>query len=190
MRYTLARFIKGISKSFDILFSQNPERLYTLQNARLLKRGEFGFVSRIKGFVQWFSPKQYDNLDLLSVKGQLDTTEYQKGYRIFFINTIKLVESFPLTIDLSNIIHSIDIEEFFLSNLATNPSDNFTETILFKENFVKRRIPYLKFNDTISVFDTLNLPIRTTLTFNETVSVFDERFEENEIQRLFRAIIE
>lgn len=44
------RFFKGINRRFPISHSEDPNRLYTVQNGRLFKRGESGQVSRIKGY--------------------------------------------------------------------------------------------------------------------------------------------
>jgi len=49
-RQTSHVFQRGINKRVDIERTDDPNRLYTLQNARLFKRGETGYVSRIEGY--------------------------------------------------------------------------------------------------------------------------------------------
>lgn len=191
MRYTLPRFLKGISKSFDILFSQDPERLYTLQNARLIKRGEMGFVSRIEGFVQLFSPQKYNNLDVLPVEGTVDATNYTKGYRLFFNDDLFINEELPI-LDAPGIVDFVKLNEEFLKNIrfTENKIRVFTDTVNTKENVVKRKIPILKFVSTVTVTSTIRIPNRTILEFTDTVEVFDEKFEKDEVRKFFRAILD
>lgn len=190
MRYTLPRFLKGISKSFDILFSQDPERLYTLQNARLIKRGEMGFVSRIEGFVQLFSPRKYTNLDVLPVEGTVDATDYIKGYRLFFNDELFIDEEQPI-LDSSGIVNLLRIKEDFFKNVKLSIINlSFVDTVNIKTFAQKRKIPALKFLSTVNVTSTIRIPSRITLEFVELVEVFDEKFERDEVRRFFEAILD
>jgi hypothetical protein len=52
MRIEQSQFIKGVNKRLPNNRQDDPTRLFTLQNARLQKRGETGVVSRIEGFAK------------------------------------------------------------------------------------------------------------------------------------------
>src|SRR5690625_3214748 len=65
-------FIKGLDRRFDDQFPEGAERFQTLQNARLFKRGEVGYVSRIKGYESILQDSNLsDSMDIVEYKGSL-----------------------------------------------------------------------------------------------------------------------
>jgi len=69
-RHTQHVFQSGINKRSDIERTDDPNRLYTLQNARLFKRGETGYASRIEGFEQLTAANLPDVLDIKAFRDE------------------------------------------------------------------------------------------------------------------------
>src|SRR5690625_7744515 len=65
-------FIKGLDRRFDQEFREGAERFQTLQNARLFKRGETGYVSRIKGYESILQDSKLSgSMDIIEFKGRV-----------------------------------------------------------------------------------------------------------------------
>lgn len=172
MRQTVHRFLKGINRRFSILFSDDPERVYTLQNARLIKRGQTGFITRIKGYLQWFSPKKYEKpFELLAVKGKVDTSKYKKGYKISFVDSVVLNES---SLTPFNNVDKVFIQDSFLSWFIEN--QKYLENIDIVEQFRIYTLKQFSFVDIVNVNDQATIPNRTTISFVDNIQMTDFSF--------------
>lgn len=187
MKQTLAIFLKGINRSFDIRFGADPERLYTLKNARISKRGNVGFVTRIKGFLQWFSPKEYETTSLLKVKGQVNTESYTKGYRIFINEVINVYSPYhfvdwpgnlPLFDDL------IKLEDNFF-NRVISPL-YFSDTLQITEFFRRVIIPKFLFSDDVELQSYFRVSNIVRIQFNDFLEIEEPFFSGIESPPLFK----
>lgn len=216
MKSVIHRFLKGINRRFNPFYSDDPNRVYTLQNARLLKRGETGFISRIKGYLQFHSPTKYrDPKSLLAVEGKVDTTGYKKGYRVKIVEEINLGESFPFApegifvneivttfVERPPFVTSIDssgVSEKFLfntikllSNVTPNSIEQDNNILTVGEFMVARPIFALRFTEEINASDqdTFDVPVYTTLKFTEEIRASDRKQEKQAVRDFFLTILE
>lgn len=206
MKSVIHRFLKGINLRFNENFSDEANRLNKLQNARLVKRGETGFISRIKGYLQLLSPNKYINpLYLIAVEGQVNTSDYRKGYRLKFVDRVNLSSVFPfqplaifvgddffVTVTNSGIRRfsdSVLTNEFVRTN--TIPQINLPDISSFSvgELFGVVTIPKVTFVESVETLDTIQVPNTFIVDFVETVQVRDKQQDKNSIREFFEAVL-
>lgn len=174
MRQTNQQFTKGINERFPEE-RQTPERLSKLQNARLFRRGNGQFVSRIEGFEEWLSYEGSDyatTLDNESKEGKHDVSGYQKGYRIRLSDSFEVEEENNLGGFFGNDNkNKVSLNDIFLVKINLAP--RFIEPLTVGETFIVRRILLLSFVDGLQIEDFLITGNRFTLSFTEAVDVID-----------------
>lgn len=80
-------FLHGVQRRFSREDNVDPRFFYTLQNARLYKRGETGKVTRIKGHVEFASDGDYSNvLDIITYKDMFIVFYEDDGFCIDIFN--------------------------------------------------------------------------------------------------------
>lgn len=174
-RETIQRFLKGIDRRVPPERT-SPERPITLQNARLFKRGQTGFITRIKGFVRQHTPvpRSYDRSNnLINVVGEHDTRDYMKGYFLEMEDRFRVEDDRVDTDVVPQIISYIDLsEDFFtrfsfkpvkvadnlgfsetLFKLRTIPKKTFLEGFTFQERFTRNDFYSLSFTDSLQYHD-------------------------------------
>lgn len=83
MKKVTQTFTKGVNRRIPRDQSAS-DRLHTLQNARIYKRGESLHVSRIEGYRDWPLLENTDSIAATTVLGQWETDNAQRGYRLEF----------------------------------------------------------------------------------------------------------
>lgn len=171
MRETRQIFDKGLNERLP-RDRQTPDRLGKLQNARLTKRGQTLFVTRMEGAIGLLNYQDQPYVvvkDNLSVEGELNTTGYNRGYLIRFTDSVGLIEDNTAGVDLSDIQHSVTIEDKFVYKLIR--LQEFMDYAGVGETFLVKTLPVLRFIDAVGTADTVTIPSRFTLTFSDSVDV-------------------
>ena len=178
MKSIIHRFLKGVNRRFNPFYSDDPNRIHTLQNARLLKRGETGFISRIKGYLQLLSPKKYaDSKALLAVEGQTNTTNFVKGYRYKLEDNINVKDSLTDTSNNQVLADPVFWQEEFTLTTTTTESSNISESIKVFDFFRLNNLPVNTITDVpIGISDTITLGVIPVLNFVESVETNEEFF--------------
>lgn len=202
MRNTIQTFLKGVNRRSPV-DRQEPDRVFTLQNARLFQRDATSYVVRIEGFVDFLPQTELTEAkDLTVVSGETDTTNYTKGYRISFLEKVEVDEETNLTA-LDKLVDRVRLEEIIklnlikkqifgytadseITGLLTNKNESVgfstgeveikDDVIQLKEYFRIGKNYKLQFTEPIVVRETFFTPNRITLTFVEGVNVVDEPF--------------
>jgi hypothetical protein len=176
LRETRQIFEKGLNERIS-RDRQTPDRLGKLQNARLSKRGQTLFASRMEGADEWHSVNEEDYvlvLDQSGVTGEHDVTTYKKGWLIRFEEVVDIGEFSPrIVTDI--ITEFVRVDELFFSKKRESP--NFIEFLTVKEAFKLKAFPVIHLSDSLSVADFLTLPTRIPLTFIDSVEVVDRDLE-------------
>lgn len=171
MRETRQIFDKGLNERLP-RDRQTPDRLGKLQNARLTKRGQTLFVSRMEGAVGLLNYQDQPYVvvkDNLSVEGELNTAGYNRGYLVRFTDSVGVVEDNSAGVDLSDIQHSISLTDTFTYKVI--PLKEFMDYAGVGETFLVKTLPVLRFIDSVEASDTLTNPNRFTLTFSDSVDI-------------------
>jgi hypothetical protein len=171
LRETRQIFDKGLNERLPG-DRQTPDRLGKLQNARLTKRGQTFFVSRMEGAIGLLNYQDQPYVvvkDNLSVEGEMNTTGFNRGYLVRFTDSVGIDEDNNLGVDLSDIKHSVTLEDKFVFKVI--PLQEFMDYAGVSETFLVKTLPVLRFVDAVSTADTVTIPNRFTLTFSDSVDV-------------------
>ena len=175
-RETIQQFLKGIDSRIPSE-RVGPDRPIKLQNARLFKRGETGFITRIKGFVRMLRPFASDyqqSQDMMPVTGKTDTSAYLKGYRVSFVETLSIGDD----VDGMDMIHPQVVDQIGFNEQFSSYSEKlihiFVDKVTFNETmFRTRKVPVLKFVETITFSEVITRGNFVDLSFVDTFQVID-----------------
>jgi hypothetical protein len=153
MKKVTQTFSKGVNRRIA-RDQSTPERLHTLQNARLFKRGETLYVGRIDGYRSW-PDEEIESLAVFAGPASFDTTTFQRGYRIEFVDEIGIDEDQPIyPIDrFAQPLDSVRFGEEFNQFKNKNPLFQFTEGVSVGDRLPRtpRVAPILRFTDGVAV---------------------------------------
>lgn len=152
---------------------QTPERFNKLQNARLNKRGETLFVSRIEGHDEWLDVSNGDYvlaIDQIAIAGEHDETTYKKGYLLQFEDRVFLEQENNREY-VDNITDLIRLEDTFIVRVI--PLKEFAESVGLEETFILKTFPVITFTDAVELADAIVIPTRFTLSFTDAVDIVD-----------------
>jgi hypothetical protein len=144
-------FTKGVNRRINRQQSA-PDRLHTLQNARITKRGDTLAVSRIEGFEEWpIAPEEV--LAIIAKPASFNTIDYQTDTRLRFVDEIE------------------NIVDFY--NFEGNVENK--SAVVTGENFVVRKITLLNFTEGVTTGDRLprNPKVLSLLQFTDGLQTSD-----------------
>jgi hypothetical protein len=181
-------FAKGINKRVA-KDQSSPERLHVLKNARIFKRGDTLYVSRIEGYQHWADLTPIEPLDLDFKEGAFNTTDFKNLYKLRFTEEVTLNEETNLGSDRTEFVATgelfsvrvIPILKFVegLSVTDTTPqageltTDELIGLPQFKALFNAKIQPKLEFVEGINLNDNTEIPSTFTLSFVEGVDIVD-----------------
>lgn len=183
-------FAKGINKRVA-KDQSSPERLHALKNARIFKRGDTLYVSRIEGYQHWADLTSVDSLDLDFKDGEFDTSDFKRLYKLRFTEELTLKEENNLAFD-GEAKEFISTGELFSLNVIpilsfvegltvtdTPPqavglsAEELQGLLQFKAFFNAKLQPKLEFVEGINLNDNTEIPSTFTLSFVEGVDIVD-----------------
>ncbi len=175
-RETIQQFLKGIDSRIPPE-RVGPDRPIKLQNARLFKRGETGFITRIKGFVRLLRPFVADyekSHDMTPVAGNVDTSEYLKGYRVSFVETLTVGDGIVgIDKEHQQLVDAVEFHDYIITSV--HPLDfSFVETLTLAETrFRNRIVPVLSFTDGLVFSEVVTRSNYVDLSFTDTMQLID-----------------
>jgi hypothetical protein len=159
-------FAKGINRRIPKDQSA-PDRLHTLQNARIYQKGDTLHVTRIKGTGDWPIHENTDPIAVLAFPASFDTTGYQRGFRYRLSHFALVDESFPKTFGEDIIMG----EDFWFS--VRTLKFNFVEPVRVNEKETVRAREVQRFVDSTQVGENLNNTNFVRFSFVEGVATSD-----------------
>lgn len=122
-------FLQGIDRRFDREDSLSSDHFFSIQNARLFKRGDAGKISRISGFSKFNdSVTDYSNI--------LDIVSYKNFYVVFYKGD-----------DFGIDVYDVDGNVEFTSTYSADDTDDGKLVISDQSIFVSPHNKILYFND-------------------------------------------
>jgi hypothetical protein len=167
-------FVEGINERLP-KDRDTGKRLLKLQNARLFGRGDTAFITRMKGFIRLWNDQWslYEKpLGNIVVEGQVDASDYLKGYRVRLSNSV-LLEDESNMIPAALLAGRVRVNDTFVL-LKILPTPTAKEKINVADSFRYKRISTIRFRDTLNIEDNIQIPvIRYVYLQDQIVSLID-----------------
>jgi hypothetical protein len=164
-------FTKGINRRIPKEQSA-PDRLHTLQNARIYQKGQTLYVTRIQGSGDWPIIEDTNPLAVIAFPASFDTTGYQRGIRLR-INQFLIVDDLTPKVFGENVLMG---EEFWFNTRPTVL--RFGESVDTQDTNVGRMRPVLRFIESQEIDDNQTNRNLIKLSFTEGVSTSDTPIKE------------
>jgi hypothetical protein len=152
-------FVEGINERLP-KDRDTGKRLLKLQNARLFGRGDTAFITRMKGFIRLWNDQWslYEKpLGNIVVEGQVDASDYLRGYRIRLTDSLELEDESNM-IPAALLVGSIGLkDELVVKKIIKKPTP--VDKLSVEDSIRYKTIGIVRFKDTLELEDIYNIPV-------------------------------